>query len=329
MPSELTRKIEKLIGSTIPIIQIPVREGGLFHRVLNARKGAITSNPQEIQTWIAEFAETSFLPPVARSAVRKLVPQIYRLLNIKSTIVVPLLSNGTAIGLLDVSSSGWFTTDDLKRIENIAVQLTAAIQRQQAHEKIQRSEEFLNSIQNALSASISILDETGVIVRVNAAWRKFGQQNGLTDDGDCIGRNYLEICDSASGPGAEEAPIIARAIRGVITRQRKEAWVEYPCHSPEEQRWFALRITRFEDADRVWVVLAHENITERKQAENSLQRSEAVLAQAAKMAHLGAWEIAVRNSADLNDNQLRWSEEAYRIFGYEPERVEITNNIFF
>ena len=329
IPSELKRKIEKLIGSTIPIIQIPVREGGLFERVLNSRQGTITSDTQEIQSWIAEFAETSFLPPVARSAVRKLVPQIYKILNIKSTIVVPLISNEGAIGLLDVSSSSLFTMDDLKRIENIGVQLTAAIQRQQAHEKIQRSEEFLNSIQNALSASIAILDETGVIIRVNAAWRKFGEQNGLKEPDDCIGQNYLEICESASGSNAEEAPVIARAIREVLTSQRKEAWVEYPGHSPEEQRWFVVRITRFEDGDRVRVVLAHENITERKQAENSLQRSEAILAQAAKMAHLGAWEIAVSNSDDLKDNPLRWSDEVYRIFGYEPGEIELTNDIFF
>ena len=233
MPLEVTRNIEKLIGSTIPVVQIPIKEGGVFHKVLHSERGTITSGPKDIQNWLAEFAETTFLPSMARSVIRKLLPQIYKVLNIKSTIIIPLRSNGKTIGLLNSSSSSWFADDDLKRIENIGAQLTAAIQRQQAQEKIQRSEEFLNSIQNALSASIAILDETGVIVRVNAAWRKFGEQNGLRDPDDCIGQNYLEVCDSVTGPNAEEASVTARAIREVITRRLKDALVEYPCHGPE------------------------------------------------------------------------------------------------
>ena len=329
LPLEVSRRIEKLIGGTIPIIKIPIREGGHFQKVLDSGRGIITSDPKEIQSWMAEFAETTFLPSMARRAIRKLIPQIYRLLNIKSTVIVPLISNGKTIGLLDVSSSGWFSADDLTRVENIGRQLTAAILRQQAIEKIERSEAFLNSTQNALSASIAILDETGTIVRVNSAWRKFGEQNGLKHAEAGVGLNYLTICDSASGPNAEEASTVARTIREVIAGQKREAWVEYPAHGPDEKRWFLLRITKFEDRDKLWVVLAHENITERRQAQDAMQRSEAILAQAGKMAHLGAWEIEVRNTENLSDNIVHWSDEVYRIFGYELGRAEMTNGVFF
>ncbi|HEU0291761.1 MAG TPA: PAS domain S-box protein [Anaerolineales bacterium] len=329
LPSGLTRKIERMIGSTIPMVQIPIREGGLFQKVLQSRRGTITSNPKEIQNWFAEFAATSFLPPLARGAIRKLIPQIYRLLNINSTVLVPLISNERIVGLLNVSGSGLFTAGDLKRMEYIGAQLTAAILRQRDIEKIERSEKFLESIQNALSANIAILDEGGTIVRVNSAWRKFGEQNGFTDPECGIGYNYLDICDLAIGSNAEEATVVARAIREVITGQRKEAWVEYPCHGPEEHRWFLLRITRFEDGNKIWVVLAHENITERKQAQDDIQRSVAILAQAGKMAHLGAWEIAVSNPEILNENPLHWSDEVYRIFGYGPGKVESTVDLFF
>ena len=329
MPTELTRKIEQLIGSTIPIVKIPIQEGGLFERVLHSGRGIIVNDPKELQHWLTGFAETEFLPSIARGAIRKLLPQIQKLLNIKSTIIIPLRSHENTIGLLNVSSTGLFADEDLKRIESIGVQLTAAIQHQQANEKIQRSEEFLNSIQNALSASIVILDETGTIVQANSAWRKFGEQNGLADPRASIGRNYLDICDSASGANAEEAPVVARAIRDVIAGRRKEARVEYPCHSPQEQRWFLLRITRFKDGDKIWVMLAHENITERRQAQEALQWSESLLAQAGKMAHLGAWEIVVSARENLNKNPLLWSDEVYRIFGYEPREVEVTNDLFF
>jgi PAS domain S-box-containing protein len=275
LPPEITRRIEKVIGSTIPLIQIPLHNNSFFQKALNSQHGSITSDREEIQQWMAEFIDTPFLSSAAKKIIRKLIPQIYDVLNIRSTILIPLLLNGKAIGLLDVSSANLFTEQDLKRIENISGQLTAAIQRQQADERVRRSEEFLQSVQNALSASIAILNEEGVVVQVNSAWRKFGEQNGLQHPEYCIGLNYLKICDSATGENAEEARLVAKAIRDVIAGQKREIQIEYPCHSPEEKRWFTLRITKFDDGDHIWVVMAHENITERKQFENALQVSEA------------------------------------------------------
>jgi PAS domain S-box-containing protein len=274
MLPELTRKIEQLIGSTIPLIRIPIREGGYFQKSLNSRGGRITSDPQEIQGWLGEFVETTFLSPAARSAIRKLIPTLHKLLGIRSVISIPLVSDWQTIGLLDISGPNLFTQDDLERIEYISRQLTTAIQRQQANERIQRSEEFLQSVQNALSASIAILDETGTIVRVNSAWRKFGEQNGFAHLEYGVGFNYLDVCDSARGPDADEAHAVAAAIREVIAGTREEARFEYSSHSPAEKRWFVLRITKFEDMDQTWVVTAHENITERNQAEQALLESE-------------------------------------------------------
>ncbi len=71
------------------------------------------------------------------------------------------------------------------------------------------------------------------------------------------------------------------------------------------------------------------DVTERTRAEEAARRGEAVLAEAGAMAHLGAWWIEVMNGADVNDNPLRWSDETYRIFGFEPGEVPISNQLFF
>ena len=71
------------------------------------------------------------------------------------------------------------------------------------------------------------------------------------------------------------------------------------------------------------------DITQRKRMEEDLKRSESILAQAGRMAHFGAWEIEFSNHADVNRSRLRWSDEVYRIFGYEPGSVEVTNDLFF
>ncbi|MEG4801616.1 MASE1 domain-containing protein [Microcoleus sp. ARI1-B5] len=57
-------------------------------------------------------------------------------------------------------------------------------------------------------------------------------------------------------------------------------------------------------------------VSERHQAEASLRASEASLANAQRIAQLGNWDL------DRNTQQLRWSEEIYRILGERPGTFE-------
>ena len=143
--------------------------------------------------------------------------------------------------------------------------------RLQADQQLPSISAFLQGVQDSLSAHIAILDKNGVIVHVNAAWRTFGESNGLQCNAHCLGVNYLELCDSASGENSEEARLTSRAIRDVLAGVQQEARIEYPCDGPDEKRWFLLKVTKFEAEGDVWIVLAHENITELKQAETALR----------------------------------------------------------
>jgi PAS domain S-box-containing protein len=60
------------------------------------------------------------------------------------------------------------------------------------------------------------------------------------------------------------------------------------------------------------------DVTERKRAEESLQRSESYLAEAQRLTHTGSWAWNLRTGARF------WSQEAFRIFGYDPEKVTPT-----
>ena len=76
------------------------------------------------------------------------------------------------------------------------------------------------------------------------------------------------------------------------------------------------------------LIMAHD-VTERKRAAEALEKSEASLAAAQRIAHLGSWELELKNLEDINSNELRWSDETYRIFGYKPRQVNATNELFF
>jgi diguanylate cyclase (GGDEF)-like protein/PAS domain S-box-containing protein len=134
----------------------------------------------------------------------------------------------------------------------------------------QASDRFAQATIDALSEHIAVIDEQGIILAVNRAWREFGAANGLTE-ADCEGVNYLDACDRAATTGDPSAAAAALLIREVASGKRPEASWQYACHSPSEERWFAVKVTRFQDPGPARVVIAHENVTELKQREKRIQ----------------------------------------------------------
>ena len=145
----------------------------------------------------------------------------------------------------------------------------------QGEPSAQESERFARSTLDALSTYVAILDETGKIVAVNRAWRKFADANQPVLVGMLEGANYLELFKSADGAGAGESAAIVAGIQAIMRDERQEFEFESPCHSPQEERWFNVRVTRFSGDGPTRIVVAHEDVTERKRAEESLKTSEA------------------------------------------------------
>lgn len=114
---------------------------------------------------------------------------------------------------------------------------------------------------DSISAHVAILDQTGLILETNRAWRDFGRDNGIEIEPSCIGLNYLETCDRASREPYDEPAVIAAGIRQVVKGEIKEFFINYPCHPPDEERWFALRVVRFREPGAHKVIMSHENIT--------------------------------------------------------------------
>lgn len=145
-------------------------------------------------------------------------------------------------------------------------------ERKQAEAALKASERFSRETLDALTTSIAILDETGAIVEVNRSWREFARANGVDPARVSEGVNYLAVCDAAVGEDAEEGSMVASCIRSIMRGERDFYVIEYPCHSPDEKRWFTVRITKFNGEGPLRIVVAHENITERKLAEEELTK---------------------------------------------------------
>lgn len=140
--------------------------------------------------------------------------------------------------------------------------------RKNMEQELQQSKQFAVSTIDALSAHICVLDKYGTIVAVNRAWREFYQNNAGASS-NCISvidSNYLAVCDCTTDESSEQATQMAAGIRSVMKGDVDIFEMEYPCHSDNEERWFNARVTPFKDSNE-YIVVAHEDITDRKQAE--------------------------------------------------------------
>lgn len=72
-----------------------------------------------------------------------------------------------------------------------------------------------------------------------------------------------------------------------------------------------------------------EDVTQKRKAVENLRQSESTLKQAGIMANLGAWEMEIVSTEDQDQNPLHWSDQVFRIFGYEPGEIVPTSQLFF
>jgi PAS domain S-box-containing protein len=162
-------------------------------------------------------------------------------------------------------------------------------ERKLAEKAMRDSQEFAQSTIDALSSHICVLDETGTIIAVNKAWNDFAEANRAADQtrpGPAsslgIGAGYLAVCDRARGPEAGPAARFAAGIRRVLAGTCGRFAMEYPCHSPGEQRWFMSRVTRFLSDGRPRIAIEHIAITERKLAEEALRAAKQAVEEEAR-----------------------------------------------
>lgn len=151
---------------------------------------------------------------------------------------------------------------------------------------------------DALSAHVAILDDLGTIVAVNRAWRRFGEQQGLSMPDACVGVRYFDCCDAAEGEYGHYAAAASKGIRGVAVGQRADFYLEYPCPTPMTTYWFQLRVARFPTEAGPHILTSHENVTEVKTAEQQLHRQAAELAQLSR--GLTAGQTAAELAHELN-----------------------------
>jgi PAS domain S-box-containing protein len=178
---------------------------------------------------------------------------------------------------------------DRELLARVEVHLKMARVRREAGERIMRTLE-------GISDGLVIYDQQ---------WR-YAYVNGRAEQ--MLGRNRADLLGKSArdefpaAPGTESERQLRRAAAERVT-------CEFEGHDADRDRWYENRAVPTPEGG---VAVYFRDVTDRKRAEEKLRHSEALLAEAQQLAHVGSWNW------DLVADVVTWSDETFRIFDQKP-----------
>jgi signal transduction histidine kinase/CHASE3 domain sensor protein len=256
----LSRLVNDKITKSESFISIR-RTDGLLNAVNEVSKGEGDALMNQIRQMVQKMRdEEGRLLKVREENLQSTLGNNFWMMIVSSLAGIGALALANFIVLFEIKKRKIAETSLEKRVEERTEELKVA------NENLTESENFNRSVIDSLSAHIAVLDKEGKIILVNNAWEDFASANSAIDQAlkVGIGQNYLTVCEQDEADGNLQT--VAENLRAILGGEKRHFTIEYPCHSPEEERWFLMQVNALQGS-KGGVVVSHYNITDRVKAE--------------------------------------------------------------
>jgi diguanylate cyclase (GGDEF)-like protein/PAS domain S-box-containing protein len=203
----------------------------------------------------------------------------------------------------------------------LCYQLQDITERKHAEEKLRGSEDSYRRLVE-LSPDAILVQRRGAIIYANAAC---GALLGASSLDELLGKPVLQFVHPDDREAVQKRIEIVRQDPGAPPPPRTERRY-IGLDGREVDVEVVINRIMYQSEPATEAIL--RDISERKQAERKLRQSEANLAAAQQVAHLGSFEQDLTNLDERNQSPLRWSSEVFRILGYEPGAIEVSTENF-
>ena len=248
--------------------------------------------------------------------------ELFRCRNraVATRLFAPLRNGQKVIGVLSIQSyqANAYDQQDLHVLQILADQCAAALERLHAEQALRESERRFRSLFEGSPDAIVVADLNANILDANpAACRLWGALHG-----SMVGRTVTNLIPR--NWRSEIVSILARLVAGASSQADCACLTDDGREVPVE-----LSGNCIDYGDKQAVLLHIRDISERKRSAAELKKSEASLVAAQRIAHLGSWELDFLDPDVMERNEIRWSDETYRIFGLDRGQAAVCNELFF
>jgi PAS domain S-box-containing protein len=249
--------------------------------------------------------EPEYIPDVVPDENFPRAP-IAELEGLRAAFGFPILLGGEVLGVIEFFSREIKQPDEalLNVLATIGSQIGQFIERTRGEEALRESEAKIRRLVDANIIGIFIWDFDGRILEANEA---FLHIVGYDHEDLVAGRVRWTDLTPPEWRDRDAQLIQEHRVAGTLQPFEKEYFRKDGSRVP-----VLIGVATFEGSEHQGVAFVID-LTERKRAEEALRRSEAWLAQAQRLSHIGTW---VMNGTTRRF--LYWSDESYRIWGLDP-----------
>src|SRR5688572_19407683 len=172
----------------------------------------------------------------------------------------------------------------------------------------------LRAFADSQSCGAAVLDESGDILYVNAAWIQYSTERGFAVDLFGIGHDYLDGFRQASDAPNSETVEIAAGVKQVLMGDTNEFEQEYFSSGPLDDRWIRIHASLFDLPCTHYVIVIREDITDSRQSAPARKKQADRLQQLLSATHVFPWE------ADFTSGSITFlGDQAVNMLGYAVE----------
>jgi diguanylate cyclase (GGDEF)-like protein/PAS domain S-box-containing protein len=140
-------------------------------------------------------------------------------------------------------------------------------QKKQIEADLVTAAQFQRAIFDSISAQIAVLDQDGMVLNTNAAWRSYMSNLGFEES---VGQNYLKVLSHFFAVDSPTVAVVAAGMAAIAAGEVPNFDVPEPIRCVCGRWWFTVKITSVQDPARRMVV-THEDVSVLKRAELASQ----------------------------------------------------------
>ncbi len=272
-----------------------------FRYVLQRKKVVHITDPQRILRVIEELTDDP--------KTRRLLFDLLKKHSVSAMLVVPLVKDNESIGVLGIARKDPFSVEEIGRITRLGYQFIVVLKRKREEQHMKEQSEKIRLLFETSDDAIFLIRNTEILDCNPAAVRMFeaGSRKRL------IGESSLRLFPVRQTGESFSKEDALRYYMRVINGERMT--LEFLHTTFKGKEFFGqVKLNRLMIGKEYYIQAVVRNIDKEKRTRIKLEENERSLEEAQRIAHLGDW------SWNLVSNQVRWSDEFFRIMGYHPRK---------